>query len=81
MTDPGLAAERTELARRRTVLPFLAVAALSLRAALDGSGPLHPWPAVLAVALAGLGAAVAPRGGPGRITLLVVLLAVPACLL
>ena len=41
MTDPdaGAAVERTELSRRRTALPFLVVALLGARVALDRAAP------------------------------------------
>lgn len=81
MSDPGLAAERTDLARRRTVLPFLALAALGVRAVLHGDGPLHPWPAVALVLLACAGALVAVRGRPALLTGVVSALAVAAVLL
>lgn len=78
MSDAGLHEERTVLSRRRTVLPFLAVAALAARGLLQG-GPVLP--AVAVVLLAAAGAATAVRGAPTRLTVVVVLLALPACLL
>lgn len=73
MRDPGLATERTELARRRTVLPFLVVALLGSRAALDA-----PLPGLLVAALACAGAVVALRRSPTAVTVLVALLALAA---
>ena len=73
MRDAGLALERTVLARRRTAIPFLAVALLGARAALDA-----PLPGLLVTALAGAGAYVVRRGSPWLLTLLVLALAVAA---
>lgn len=73
--DPGLARERTLLARRRTVLPFLLVAVLGARAALA-----HPGRGSLLVGLALLGAAVAQRGRPGALVAVVLLAAAAAAL-
>ena len=73
MRDAGLALERTVLARRRTAIPFLAVALLGARAALDA-----PLPGLLVTALAGAGAYVVRRGSPLLLTLLVLVLAVAA---
>ena len=78
MSDPGLALERTLLSRRRTVLPFLTVAALALRGVVQ-DGPAAP--ALAVVLLAAVGAVLAVRGGPTSLTVVVVLLAVAACLL
>ena len=77
MSDPGLAAERTRLARRRSVLPFLVLALLGARAALHA-----PVPGLALAALGCLGAAATGlRRPPGELTVLVVLLAVAAALL
>lgn len=73
MRDPGLATERTQLARRRTVLPFLVVALLGARAALD-----VPLPGLLVAALACAGAAVAVRRSPTALAAVVLLLALAA---
>ena len=73
MTDPGLAAERTTLARARTSVPFLVVAALGTRAALDA-----PLPGLVLAALACAGALLARRSRPTALTALVVLLAAAA---
>lgn len=70
MRDPGLAAERTALSRRRTTIPFLVVALLGARAALDA-----PVPGLLVAALAALGALAAVRRSSTEVTVLVVLLA------
>jgi hypothetical protein len=73
MTDPGLAAERTALSRRRTTLPFLVVALLGARAALDA-----PVPGLLVTALAAAGALTAVRRSPSALAVVVVLLAAAA---
>lgn len=70
MRDPGLAAERTALSRRRTTLPFLVVAVLGARAALEA-----PLPGLLVAVLASAGAVVAVRRGLLLLTCVVVLLA------
>lgn len=70
MRDPGLAAERTALARRRTTIPFLVVALLGVRAALDA-----PVPGLLVALVAALGALAAVRRSPAQLTVLVVVLA------
>lgn len=75
MRDPGLAAERTALARRRTTLPFLVVALLGARAALEATVP----GLLLALVAAG-GAVLVLRRRPNEIALLVVLLAGTALL-
>ena len=76
MSDPGLAAERTRLARRRSVLPFLVLALLGSRAALHA-----PVPGLLLAALGCLAAAAtARRRPPAELAALVVLLAVAAAL-
>ena len=75
--DPGLAAERTRLARRRSVLPFLVLALLGSRAALHA-----PVPGLVLAALGCLGAAATGlRRPPGVLTGLVLLAAVAAALL
>ena len=77
MSDPGLAAERTRLARRRTVLPFLVLALLGARAAL-----VAPLPGIVLAGLACVAAAAtAARRSPTAIAVLVVLLAVTAAAL
>lgn len=76
MRDLGLAGERTQLSRRRTVLPFLVVALLGARATLES-----PVAGFAVAALAGLGAALASRRSPTALATLVVLLAVGAALL
>jgi hypothetical protein len=73
MRDPGLATERTALSRRRTAVPFLVVALLGARAALD-----HPLPGLLVTLLASFGAAVTLRRGPVLLTAVVLLLAAAA---
>ena len=73
MSDSGLAAERTALARRRTTIPFLVVALLGVRAALDG-----PVAGLLVTVLAGAGAYAALRQSPTRVTVLVLTLAAAA---
>ena len=70
MRDPGLAAERTELSRRRTTIPFLVVALLGARAALDA-----PLPGLVIALLACVGAVAARRATPQLLTLAVLLLA------
>ncbi len=75
MADRGLGPERTALSRRRTAVPFLVVALLGARAALEV--PLSGLP----VAMVGcLGAVVVGRGSPGLLTAVVVVLAVAAAL-
>lgn len=76
MRDLGLAGERTQLSRRRTVLPFLVVALLGARAALES-----PVPGLAVALLAGLGAALTTRRSPTALATLVVLLGVAAALL
>lgn len=76
MSDPGLAAERTALARRRTTLPFLVLSLLGARAAFDA-----PVAGLLLAALGAAGAVIATRRSPGEVTVLVVLLAVAGLLL
>ena len=73
MSDPGLASERTALARRRTAIPLLVVALLGVRAALD-----EPVPGLLVTVLAGAGAYAAVRQSPTRLTALVLALAAAA---
>ena len=73
MRDPGLANERTALSRRRTTIPFLVVALLGARAALDA-----PLPGLLVAVLASLGAVAAVRRGPLLLTCVVLLLAAAA---
>lgn len=73
MRDLGLAAERTALSRRRTTIPFLVVALLGARAALDA-----PVVGMLVTFLACLGAVVAARRSPGELTVAVLLLAAAA---
>ena len=75
MRDPGLAAERTALARRRTTIPFLVVALLGVRAALD-----TPVPGLLVALVAAAGAVAAARRPPTEVTVLVVVLAVVSLL-
>ena len=70
MRDPGLALERTALSRRRTTLPFLVVALLGARAALD-----HPLPGLLVAVLACVGAVVVRRAAVNLLTVVVLLLA------
>jgi hypothetical protein len=74
--DLGLAGERTQLSRRRTVLPFLVVALLGARAALES-----PAPGLAVAVLAGLGALAVGRRSPTAVTLLVVALALAAAVL
>ena len=73
MSDPGLAAERTALARRRTTIPFLVVALLGARAAIDS-----PLPGLLVALLACVGAVVAQRAAVDLLTVVVLLLAAAA---
>lgn len=76
MRDSGLAAERTALSRRRTTLPFLVVALLGVRAALDA-----PLAGLLLALVACSGAVAALRRSPGALTVVVVLLAAVSLLL
>jgi hypothetical protein len=76
VSDAGLAAERTELSRRRTVVPFLVVAALAGRAALE-----DPLPGLALLALACAGALVVGRAAPTLLTTVVLALAMVAALL
>lgn len=76
MRDPGLAGERTALARRRTTLPFLVVSVLGARAALDA-----PLPGLLLAVLGCVGAVMATRRSPSGVTGVVVLLAAAGLLL
>lgn len=73
MRDLGLAGERTALSRRRTTLPFLVVALLGARAALD-----HPLPGLLVALLACVGALVVQRSAVDLLTVVVLLLAAAA---
>jgi hypothetical protein len=73
MRDPGLAPERTALSRRRTTIPFLVVALLGARAALDA-----PVAGLLVTAFAGAGAVAARRCAPTVLTSLVLALAAVA---
>lgn len=73
MRDPGLAVERTALSRRRTTLPFLVVALLGARAALDA-----PWPGVALALLACAGAAISVRRSPAALAAVVGLIALAA---
>ena len=73
MTDTGLAAERTALSRRRTALPFLVVALLGVRVALDA-----PLPGSLLAVVACGASVVAARGWGSLVTPAVVLLAAAA---
>ena len=73
MTDSGLAAKRTALARRRTALPFLVVALLGVRVALDA-----PVSGLVLAGVAGAGAVIAARGWGSLVTPAVLLLAVAA---
>ena len=70
MSDAGLAAERTALSRRRTTLPFLVLALLAVRAALD-----VPVRGLLLAVVACVGAVVALRRSPQELTLVVLLAA------
>ena len=70
MRDPGLAEERTALARRRTTIPFLVVALLWARAALD-----VPVAGLLVAGLAAVGALASVRRSPSVLVVVVVLLA------
>ena len=76
MSHAGLAEQRTALSRRRTALPFLVVAVLGVRVALDA--PLAG--SVLALA-ACVGSVVAARGRAALVTPAVVLLAAAALLI
>jgi len=58
------------LSRRRTTIPFLVVALLGARAALDA-----PVQGLLVAGLAAVGAGAAQRGSPRALTLLVLALA------
>jgi uncharacterized membrane protein YidH (DUF202 family) len=71
--DLGLATERTALSRRRTTLPFLVVALLGARAALDA-----PLQGLVVAVLACVGAAVAVKRSPTLLAVVVVLLALAA---
>jgi hypothetical protein len=71
--DLGLATERTALSRRRTTIPFLVVALLGARAALDA-----PLQGVVVAVLACLGAGAAVRRSPTALAVVVGLLAVAA---
>ena len=73
--DVGLSEERTQLARRRTTLPFLVLALLGVRAAVDS-----PLPGVLVAVLAGVGALICVRQQGGRLLTPVVLLLALAAL-
>lgn len=73
MRDPGLALERTALSRRRTTIPFLVVALLGARAALD-----VPLSGLAVALLAGTGAVAARRSSPTALTLVVLALALAA---
>jgi hypothetical protein len=75
MRDPGLAAERTAMSRRRTTIPFLVVALLGVRAALDA-----PVPGLLVALAAAVGAVAAVRRSPSEMTAVVVVLAAAALL-
>lgn len=70
MRDLGLARERTLLSRRRTTIPFLVVALLGARAALE-----DPVPGLLVALLACLGAGAAVKRSPTGLTVVIVLLA------
>jgi hypothetical protein len=71
--DLGLATERTSLSRRRTTIPFLVVALLGARAALDA-----PVPGAVVAVLACLGAGAAVKRSPTMLAVVVVLLALAA---
>lgn len=73
MRDLGLATERTLLSRRRTTIPFLVVALLGARAALD-----VPLAGLLVTLLACTGAVAAQRRSPSLLTVVVLLLAAAA---
>ena len=73
MRDPGLAAERTALSRRRTTIPFLVVALLGARAALESA-----LPGLLLAVVAAAGAVVVIRRSPHEVAVLVVVLAAAA---
>lgn len=73
MRDLGLATERTALSRRRTTIPFLVVALLGARAALDA-----PLSGLLVALLACLGAGAAVKRSPTGLTVVIVLLALAA---
>ena len=73
MRDPGLAEERTALSRRRTALPFLVVALVGVRVALDA-----PVEGSVVAAVACVGALVAARGWTAMVTPAVLALAAAA---
>lgn len=73
MTDTGLAAERTALSRRRTALPFLVVALLGVRVALDA-----PVPGFVLAGVAGAGSVIVARGWVFLVTPAALLLAAAA---
>ena len=72
--DPGAAVERTLLSRRRTALPFLVVAAVGLRVALE-----RPVPGLLLAVVACLATLALRR--PALVAPGVVLLAAVAVVL
>jgi hypothetical protein len=73
LRDPGLATERTALSRRRTTIPFLVVALLGARAALD-----FPVAGLLVALIACAGAGFALRRSPTQLSAVVMVLAVAA---